>query len=272
MNIHEIYQLQKICEQHDDIILKLNFDMIENSQTETPLYKHSIDGQLIGFVALYPFGSKLEICGMVHPNYRRKGIFSSLFTEALPMIDHYQEVLINIPGQSHTGTTVMSAWKQPYAYTEYQMVYEGDQPTKKEQRNIHLKIAELADSTFCNRIDQLCFNLSEEDAKAINGDFNLHKQDNQLLVICDGNQRVGKIRLQIRNHHLWIYGFAIHPDEQGKGLGSEVLRQIIEQYEGHYSIHLEVEVQNNRALMLYKKCGFKECGSQDYYHFNKNHR
>ncbi|MBD7936273.1 MULTISPECIES: GNAT family N-acetyltransferase [Cytobacillus] len=267
MNIQEIYQLQKICEQHDDIVLKLNLDMIENTQTETPLYKHSIDGQLIGFVALYPFGSKLEICGMVHPSYRRKGIFSSLFTEALPIIDQYEEVLINIPGQSITGKTVMSTWNKSYAFTEYQMVYKVSQPTKQQQRNIHLRTAELADSPFCNQLDQLCFNLSEENAKAINDDFNLHKQDDQLLVICNGNKRVGKIRLNIRNQQLWIYGFAIHPNEQGKGLGSEVLRLVVQQYQAQYSIHLEVEVKNNRALMLYKKCGFTVCGSQDYYHF-----
>lgn len=64
----------------------------------------------------------------------------------------------------------------------------------------------------------------------------------------------------------WIYGFAILPEHQGKGIGSKVLRQVIkEESSAGYSVHLEVETKNDQALGLYKAVGFKVVHSQDYY-------
>ena len=68
-----IKMLQEICEKEDSIQLKLNFDMLESrSGNRKEDFFHFEDGKLVGFLGSYYFGNKVEICGMVHPNYRRR--------------------------------------------------------------------------------------------------------------------------------------------------------------------------------------------------------
>ena len=64
-----------------------------------------------------------------------------------------------------------------------------------------------------------------------------------------------------------IYGFVIDPKHQGKGLGREALRLTCEDLfdRGAESVHLEVEVNNDRALGLYTSLGFTLVSTEDYY-------
>ncbi|WP_415639930.1 GNAT family N-acetyltransferase [Paenibacillus lupini] len=63
-----------------------------------------------------------------------------------------------------------------------------------------------------------------------------------------------------------MYGFAILPEYQGKGIGRKVLRRVInEQSSAGYSLHLDVETKNDHALGLYESVGFKAVHAQDYY-------
>lgn len=67
----------------------------------------SYDGlKLVGFLGLYDFGNKAEMCGMVHPDYRRQGIFTKLLEEAIrsAVERNYKVILLNSPAQSHSGT------------------------------------------------------------------------------------------------------------------------------------------------------------------------
>ena len=64
-----------------------------------------------------------------------------------------------------------------------------------------------------------------------------------------------------------IYGFAIDPAWQGRGIGSDVLRRICRVLidEGAHQVGLEVAVDNDRALGLYTSMGFTEVTTEDYY-------
>ncbi|MCL4517404.1 MAG: hypothetical protein M1379_17795 [Firmicutes bacterium] len=76
--MQEIRRLADICEQHDGIQLKLNWEMLKNRSLDQTndffCYQGSHqDGRLIGYLALYGFGSReIELNGMIHPAFRRK--------------------------------------------------------------------------------------------------------------------------------------------------------------------------------------------------------
>lgn len=55
---------------------------------------------------------------------------------------------------------------------------------------------------------------------------------------------------------VWIEDVYIKDDFRGKGTGSLFLNYIAEKYEGCL-IRLEVEEENERAVQVYKKCGFE---------------
>jgi len=64
-----------------------------------------------------------------------------------------------------------------------------------------------------------------------------------------------------------IYGFAVVPRYQGRGIGRQVLATLARQLkaEGVADIGLEVSVTNDAALRLYLSCGFDVMGTEDYY-------
>ena len=64
-----------------------------------------------------------------------------------------------------------------------------------------------------------------------------------------------------------IYGFAVTPAFQGRGIGRQVLSELAGDLsdEGVPNVHLEVSCTNDAALHLYQSCGFDVVGTEDYY-------
>jgi ribosomal protein S18 acetylase RimI-like enzyme len=64
-----------------------------------------------------------------------------------------------------------------------------------------------------------------------------------------------------------VYGFAVDPAWQGRGIGREVLRRICLQlfHDGAKQIGLEVATQNENALGLYTSMGFAPVTTEDYF-------
>lgn len=61
-----------------------------------------------------------------------------------------------------------------------------------------------------------------------------------------------------RNHVLFISKFAISPEFQGQGIGTEILQDVISEYgtKGITRFELIAEEDNIKAISLYKKIGF----------------
>jgi ribosomal protein S18 acetylase RimI-like enzyme len=65
---------------------------------------------------------------------------------------------------------------------------------------------------------------------------------------------VNKIK---QNNYLYFGGFFVRPQYQGKGIGTIALLRLIQSYQS-VNIRLDVDVDNARAIKLYKKLGFEE--------------
>jgi len=83
----EITNLHDICIRTDQITLKLELDYKLSRAKAKPLRVGRFneflyyDGHLlIGYMGICQFGrAAMEVAGMVHPDYRRQGVFKSLF-------------------------------------------------------------------------------------------------------------------------------------------------------------------------------------------------
>jgi ribosomal protein S18 acetylase RimI-like enzyme len=267
--LSDIKKLQHGCEQKENIKLKLNWDMLEtrNEQELTDFFYYE-DGKLVGFVGLYDFGSKVEICGMVHPNYRRKGIFTRLFDKAFYEIrkGRIKQVLLNAPSNSLSAKGFLQSIPCHFSFSEHQMKWS--EIDLGDEEDIILRKSTHDDFETEIQLDISCFGFLEEDARKYNQ--RIRREETQDFYMIEADQeRVGKIRIQHMNGETWIYGFAIFPQFQGKGIGRKALRKIIrKQHEMGYTIFLEVEAKNANALKLYEKSGFKAFDSQDYYQYN----
>ena len=87
------------------------------------------------------------------------------------------------------------------------------------------------------------------------------------LVVEWRGSVVGALRLSTLGATTGIYGFAILPAYQGRGIGRDVLRRVCKQArrDARQEVTLEVAVDNERALGLYTSVGFEPRTTEDYW-------
>ncbi|WP_419887887.1 GNAT family N-acetyltransferase [Neobacillus niacini] len=266
--LKNIKTLQELCEKEGKLQLKLNFDMLESrSEKRKEDFFHNEDGMLVGFLGSYYFGNKVEICGMVHPDYRRRGIFSKLLKEAVEEAKKREArtILLNAPTESQSAKEFLKNVPCTLAMVEYQMKWEKsldllDDSTVKIRPSISEEDIEAE-----IQLDVQCFGLNEKEARQYKLETKDLDTDKRLMIEAEG-RIAGKMRLSEMNGESWIYGFSVFPELQGKGIGRKALSKVVKmQDENGFEIFLEVEAKNAHALGLYESCGFRSYHSQDYY-------
>ncbi|MTH53383.1 GNAT family N-acetyltransferase [Bacillus mangrovi] len=264
--LSEIRRLQEICETADGIQIKLNWDMLRKREPGLKqdffLYENE---ELIAFAAIYGFGNKAEICGMVNPAYRRRGIFSRMLQDAISEARNleYHKILLNAPARSDSARKFIEKTGAIFLIAEYQMKWEGG--TIPDSSDVSLRPSNDEDFDLEVQLDVDCFGYKRSEAEKYRAQLKAEDKSAYYILEHKGTA-AGKVRVWEENGEAWIYGFAVTPKEQGKGIGRKTLAAIIrEETEKQNGIYLEVEAENMHALKLYESCGFKTYDAQDYY-------
>jgi GNAT superfamily N-acetyltransferase len=89
--------------------------------------------------------------------------------------------------------------------------------------------------------------------------MNALKNSYGLITAWDGDKLVG-LANAISDGYLVVYypHLLILPEDQGKGIGSMIMKQFAAKYAG---FHQQILVADGRAIDFYKKCGFVKSGS-----------
>lgn len=271
IDYEEVAKLQKECETRDGITLKLNWDML-NARRETggdDLAEYR-DGRLVAFLGIYDIAGKLEICGMVHPDYRRQGIFTTMLQKALADAESkcYAKILLNAPESSASAKSFIASAPFSYSFSESQMKYEEACDLRLPVRtDIVLRRAGVEDKAFMARVDREGFELSEEESLNYYASMDSTEMSEYEILLSDG-EPAGKIRVSPVGREAWIYGFAVAEERRGQGIGKSALRQIVDrEHAGGYEVWLEVAFHNPDARRLYEETGFRVVRAQDYYEF-----
>lgn len=264
--LRDINGLQEICEKYEHIKLKLNWDLLETrNELEQNDFFHYEGDKLVGFIGLYGFGTKIELCGMVHPHYRRKGIFSRLLKDALKEVKsrNVREVYINAPEKSESGKAFLKQFPCRFSFREYQMKWNEKHVSLEE--GVHLRKATKTDFNLEIQLDVECFGFLESEARSYNEQ--IKREVNQdFFIIEQGSNAVGKVRIHRQKGESWIYGFSVLPRYQKQGIGRKALKQLVfHEIQKGNEVHLEVQATNEHALKLYTWCGFQVYDAQDYY-------
>ena len=124
-HLKHIKDLEMTCGSHERLSMKLNWDMLNTrSKEENNDFLYYENSQLIGFIGLYAFGPKpkeIELTGMVHPKYRQKGIFKSLFCEAKKecLSRKAERILIITERSSPSGIEFTKSIGAQYTFSEF---------------------------------------------------------------------------------------------------------------------------------------------------------
>lgn len=275
-----IRQLADLCNEHDQIILKLNWDTLQDQKSNSIIgFLYYVDEQVVGFLGLYQFqSSEAEVSGMVHPEYRRQGIFGRLVRAAQEecLRRNTERFIFICERRSESGREYAKSVGANYSFSEYWMQFED---RKDEDSNsipvapkLELRQADPSDIELLTRLNMGGFDATVADAMEFaQSSFRseLDKTYIAELLQEDGDPLpIGKIHVQLDGNKAFIFGFCILAAHRKQGYGRWILRQMIHTIKRQNEaaeIALEVAVENENALGLYTSCGFKIRNVNDYY-------
>lgn len=273
----EVRELARICDAADGIELKLNWSMLEKRPEGDPNdFLWYVNGRLAGFLALYHFNpSEAEVGGMVHPEFRRQGIFTALLDQALESArkQGVPQLLFVCPHQSASAQSFLQARGAAYSYSEFGMKLEELPPVDGpaaggEAAPVILRKAGSTDRELMIRLDSQGFEMSEEDGVAL-VEMILASPEEEWPYIAYNREGtpVGRINIHARDKNAHFFGFSVLPPHRRLGYGRRILTEAIRlaDEQGLRSMSLEVACENRKALELYHSCGFRENYVNDYY-------
>jgi ribosomal protein S18 acetylase RimI-like enzyme len=146
---------------------------------------------------------------------------------------------------------------------------------------LDFKKATIKDIPILLNIEKQCF--SKDIRFTENTYLSLFRNnDNIIDLIIYDNDIVGVIAIVIKKYTgLFFPGkifsvarlcnLALLPEYQGKGIAKQTLNHYLNKLSNFNHIFLEVDMENKKAIQLYKKCGFQHYKTlQNYYGVNKH--
>lgn len=288
----DISKLQKMCIEHDETSLKLELDyklMWAKEADKNELecineFCYYLNDQLVGYIGIGSFGgSTPEVNGMVHPEFRRRGIFTKLFDlvkEEWTKRDS-KEMLLLSDEASVSGKAFIDTLEADYEHTEYEMFFNDGHELKYNDFVVSLRKATNDDAKEISYQNSVYFNdafnlENDEDEVPEYQDKQIMPEDEEkrgmttFLAVVD-NKIIGKTNLQVNDTLGGIYGLGVLPEARKKGYGRQILTLSVKKLKemSCKNVMLQVSAQNKHALELYKSCGFQETSTMEYYQMAK---
>ncbi|GAC1360455.1 MAG: GNAT family N-acetyltransferase [Ktedonobacteraceae bacterium] len=266
----EIETLATTCEAYEHLHMKLNWDTLHSrpkDQTNDFLYYEN--GVLVGFVAFFSFNpSEGEVSGMVHPDHRRKGIFTQLFMVACQECQrrNIPTLLLIVEHEATSGQGFAASLKPRYQHSEYKMELTEARTLPELDSRLHLRLAKPEETPILAHITAISFDMSEQDVTWY-AEKMAEDTKNRVYIATLDETYIGKLDVSLNKNEAYIAGFGVLPPYRGRGYGRQILAQTIREIfaTGQHHVVLEVATENKNALSLYQSCGFREISSYDYY-------
>ncbi len=82
--------------------------------------------------------------------------------------------------------------------------------------------------------------------------------EHRIDLLVDGGDLVGLIETDLRSGHLWIENIAVHPDRQGRGLGTQLIAHAVglARAAGRRELQLLTNAAFLANVRLYERLGF----------------
>lgn len=215
----DIKALEQQCSQADSIQLSSDLEHLVKEDGDHALLCYRED-QLIGLLSWFAADSEYaQINAMVHPDYRRQGVFRSLVKRARADIEPLGVHLLSykIPASSPTGLLAAQALGGDFDRSEYAMSYAGMNSASPLPSELILLPAAPEDFEFMVSCSSQAFGESEDDTRKY---FTQTDEPERITYIAwTGSERIGLIRVNYINEDTaFIHNFCILPSHQGKGL------------------------------------------------------
>lgn len=280
--VAQISALEKSCMDYDGTVLKLELDYKLACAREAKSITEDkneflawFGDRLVGFIGICSFGgSTMEVNGMVEPDFRKHGIFTSLFDKvkvewlrrsSLPM-------LLLTDRKSLSGQAFVKKTGAIHEHSEYEMILDvNNHVMTLNSESISLRKASNEDANQIMVQNSIYFGDTMEHTSLIMPEEE-EKRGLTIYIAEVAHNIVGKVNLQKTGDLGAIYGLGILPEFRGRGLGRALLLKAVDVFksDGFERVMLQVEAMNDTALSLYLSCGFEMTSTMDYYELKKD--
>ena len=267
--ITAIEQLINACNNYEGLHMRMSLDALRKRPgNETNDFLYYEDGILVGYLFGESWGTKeIEATGMVHPAYRRKGIFSALLTTAKEECQQRdaQKVILVCEQTAQSGLAFVHAIGAQHEYSEHEMVLGTFREKRIFHDGLYMRQANMSD------LDTIASILATDSGNVISVkqwvEQCLANPDTRFyLATLDGNP-LGCLRLDDMGDQIGIYAFEVRLGYRGLGYGRQMLEEAIRTIRAGTGkrIMLDVETDNTNAIGLYLSCGFEIKTTYGYY-------
>ncbi|WP_328293143.1 GNAT family N-acetyltransferase [Kineococcus sp. NBC_00420] len=263
-DLRAVADLERRVVAHDGGRLKIEWEDLRHRSEERTNDLLWFEGdRVVGFAAFDSHGGPaVEIAGMVDPGARGRGIGTAMLAAAIDVCRERgsEQALLIVPRASEAGRHLAESVGAALEHSEHALRLDRVPAEGVEDPATTLRAATVDDVPVLTQVLAAAFGHEP-------GHLLQSLRTTRTLVIEHDGEPVGTVRLTRDGAVGGVYGFAIDPRSQGRGIGRDVLRRSCREFfaDGATSVRLEVAVDNPRALGLYTSIGFEPVTTEDYY-------
>ncbi|SEU10960.1 GNAT family N-acetyltransferase [Paenibacillus sp. NFR01] len=267
--IEELRLLEQQCKMFDHSSLRIGIDSIKEDGDRAVLCYDDI--RLAGCLSWYTSdGVTADINVMVHPGYRRQGIFRGLLELAQTGMRDIREFRFRVPADSAPGMDVMRHLGGRLTTSQFTMILEQRTVSTPGGSGLFLRPRNEEDYEFMIRCLSQAFGDSESWTR--NYVARSSEAGRSVFIAVEGSRPVGLVGVnELNPQTAVIYDLCVLPADQGRGLGRQMLSSLVRllQPRGYTELRLSVVTGNKHALNLYRSAGFAVSAEFHYFLLEK---
>lgn len=275
----QIKQLAHLCEAYEDLHIAIPWStLLRRPGNLISDFLYYVDGQLVGYLSLNDIDPVInEVTGMVHPDYRRRGIFSQLLHAAGEecLRQGESQMVVTCEHTSRSGQAFIRTLAAEHIVSEYEMVLTNFQESQTFDERLTLQQVESDDLATIIKVQAASFH-TPEDLTARRVLYHARDPHRAYYLYTYGEdpttcqEPVGCLRIDHGDETIGLFAVGILPDYQARGYGRQMLEDAIRMIRSYSQkpIFLFVNIENTRAVKLYLSRGFVIKTTYDYYLVN----
>lgn len=275
--IHQQRELVDVAASRDDYTIKVYWDVLhKRGGTYLSDYYYYIDQQLVGVLNMYRFKSDLvEIAALVHPDFRRQGVYRMLFNEALHELKrvHIERMSFVCHDKAKEFIGYLNRRQVKFDHSEDQIL-ATDKFTLSAEPLVQLRLARREDLDILAIIHQESFGGEIEAHRRYL--MNCFDEAHYEIWLCFYHeQAVGKIHLYFNEfNEVLLHDLGIRTEFRRQNLGSAMLLNLVHQLQteqsasapvGEYGIRSEGGLTSAPSLRILADIYTSDAGVVEFY-------
>ena len=262
----EVKRLIERCNRHENLDLPFNLEAGHGPPNQFLAYE---DKHLVGAAGLQG-NREVEVCLVVDPNYRRRGIGRSLLQTVSEELKRrgLASFLLVCEETSRSGRAFVKAVGAQYRFSEYRMRLDPRNVPRPRSaaEPIRVRQADARDIDVLVQLISTSFGRSADQERARVA-RDLQRSTHRFLIALANEEPVGSVGIAAFERRVYIIALNVLPQYRGRGYGRHLITHTVAILlnESWDEILLEVATDNRDALGLYRSCGFHEVTSYGYY-------